>query len=354
SPFDTQALVLQFDSAAIAPELAAITTATLTSTELFEPSRTYNLTGAITSFAKLLPNWNFEVGGFDTTLNTDTFAAWTEGTAPASALAVPGLIAGTSTAVRLDPGTEVAALFAAPANDFEVEFVAAYEDSGGRDFNFFVRGQDASQANIRYEGGVFSAFNSATSWEPIITVAVPASIDGNGDGDLEDGGDTKNLFRVRFTGTAWGTASPTYEVEILDAGGSLLATSGPGLAFFQNSAPTTAGVNQMVFSSEFGGIAGMWVDNVCASGSVVVPDAEIVITASSFDPVAGTGSVTFTSVDGVPYSLRASNDLNQTDLYSAPGNLIDSGPGTGTSTTFNFSDPAMVGQSFRSYRVESP
>jgi len=76
------------------------------------------------------------------------------------------------------------------------------------------------------------------------------------------------------------------------------------------------------------------------------PSVLFQITSATVDPVAGTGSVTFTSEPGATYGIFGSANL--TTWGEVEGNVSSDG----LSTTEAFTDPALIGARRRYYRVD--
>lgn len=355
APGEFADLEVKFDPGISGSPLAG--TMTITSDDSLTPVTVFNLAGVATSYAKLTANGDFETPGADNVTDEDTFLVWqTRGTAT-NVIDVPGLVGGSTTAAYIQSAggfSELSQVVQGNASDFTIDFAFAHKGVA-RAFNIVVRQQVGfgGQVNIRYEGDIFYAFNnvSGAGWETQIDMTgapLLASADNDNNGSLDDIGDVKNVYLLHFTAHNWIGGSPTWDLEVFDAGGAPLA-SNLGSVAYQNALPS-AGFGSFLFSTEFGGSQGFWVDEVCAAGSAFVP--ELVITDFTIDPATGIGSVTFDSEDGVTYELRASSDASQTDPFSS--NLVTSGPGTGFSTTLNFTDAGAVGQTERYYRIERP
>ena len=276
----SQEVLLEFDSATIAPATAVAGDIVINSDDPNNPTETFAISGGVATFSKLIANWDFEAPGSDAAGDTDTFAIWNEAAGATSILDVPGIVDGTTTtSAYIGNNNGLAGMdgeLATAANNFTVELKFAIQSGGSttRLFNtFFIQEGGGVQINLRYEDGAFDAFDSG--WQEVLDLsATPllASTDANDNGDLTDPGDVVNVYTLRLTGTDWGSGAPTYQLEILDAAGtSTIGTSPAGLSFFQNGVPTAAGLGELRFTTEFGGNPGFWVDNVCVSGTVYTP-----------------------------------------------------------------------------------
>ncbi|MEM9235797.1 MAG: hypothetical protein AAGB14_03400 [Verrucomicrobiota bacterium] len=366
-PGAVQEIEITWDSTAASGDYESTVMTVADSTNGFSEDFTVNA-GVATPFSDVLANGSFEIAGTDTIGNTDNFADWDEqtgefGATPEGVFGVPGLITGVgTTAAYMGPsaGAQMVGTLDTPLNNFDVEMDFAVKGSG-RAFNVFFKSTlpTNTDINLRYVGGIWYVFENVESsggWVQVLNYALTPSVDDNGDNDLEDPGDTKVTYKLKFTGSGWGTSTPSYTIEIQDSTGTPLATT-PKLEVWRNSAPTAgdARLETLTFSSEFESNPGFWADNVVVSGQTLNTDPaapeSFRITAFSIDRSTGMGSVTFSpTTAGVTYELRASNDANISDLFSA--NLIMSDLGVDGETTFNFTDAAATTTPTRTYRVE--
>jgi hypothetical protein len=168
---------------------------------------------------------------------------------------------GSSHYASVPAGKDLGAAFTdvapAGAKDFTLEFHFRPTGTGGRLFNLQVStstapmGHSYATVNLRYEGGAFSAYN--TAWQSIA-----------GLGTLETG----SWYRLRFTGREWGTPGARYGIELSEAGGTAFTrSSSTGLTVFQYDPPTSDGVTAryFVFSAFYGSSPGYDIDDVTAT-----------------------------------------------------------------------------------------
>ena len=305
------------------------------------PNRTVTFTGIGTTDQNLAGNWNFQVGGRDTGTDWDSWAGWAEtGTVNASK-DVAGLLDGTDTGgsgkgAYLGPNSVIRSNLGASISDYVIEFPFAVKESvtGQRMFNLAIQAANNSQINIRLKDGIWEAYHDASStssgWNEIITGnPVVGSVDANADNDLADSEDTKNIYKIRFTGHGWGSETPTYQFEILDTDDQVLAASDPALAFYQYGVPT-AGATSITFQATQDNCPGYWVDDVSAR-SLVTASADLKITGIS----GGSGSFTIQwDSQGAPVIVERSTTLlpdswEPISANDADGTHTDSGAPAG-------------------------
>ncbi|WP_193215094.1 hypothetical protein [Luteolibacter marinus] len=351
TPGSTATLEVQLASATIAPDTALLSTMSLASDDPSQPSTLVPLTASSTTPANLIPNWNFETPGTDNIGNTDNFAFWSE--FELRTRNVPGILPGSATAVYLDATgatTFTRQTLANPPGDFDFQCGFAVRATANRAFNLLLAGSGGAQINLRYEGNVWSAFNGS-GWQTLIDqTAAPltASVDSNFDGDFLDAGESLTAYRLHLTGSGWGTATPTYQIEILDAAGAPVAAGAGPFSHFQNGPPTQSGLATITFTNQSGNCPGFWVDDVLL-GAVSVP-ADLRVTGFTVNHATGEVSITFTSEAGVSYSITASDDLGLLDDFTE----VATASGNAGTTTATFTDPVAVGKATRFYRVETP
>jgi hypothetical protein len=301
-------------------------TVSVTSDAFPPPNSTINIVGVATTDANVIGNWNFEVPGGDTVGDTDTFLVWNENVATKD---VPGLVAGSTTAASVGLLTSLNAPFGVPADSFTAEFAFAIRQTSSRAFNVVFRTGNNGQVNLRYEAGRWEAFKNVggdpTGWQPVINMTssplVP-SVDANNDLSLDSPGDTKSVYRLRFSAKGWMGPTPTYRIEVMDAGGNLLAASAPELAFYQNE--MIAGGGRLInFDTNNGSSPGFWVDDVKVA--VVVPTSnEVRVTGVQGGPGgftirwdSGGAAVTVQrSLDLINWVTISENDVDGTHADS--------------------------------------
>jgi hypothetical protein len=339
---------VQLNSTALAPNNALLSTMSVTSNDPSQPVTEVPVTATSTSSQNLLPNWNFETPGLALN-NGDNFAFWQEGdirTRP-----VPGLLAGSTKSVYLDSTggtTSLIQTLASRVSDFDLVTGFAVRATAGRAFSLILN-TGAGQLNLRYEGSIWSAFDGA-AWQPLINLTaspLATSTDTNFDGDFLDAGESFTAYKLRLTGSGWGTATPIYQIQILNAAGTPIASGASSFSIFQG-APVTLGLATVQFDNANGANPGFWVDDVILSS--VTPTTGVTITAFAVNKATGAVSLTFTSAAGVNYRITASDDLGLADDFSQVSTVT----GSAGTTTANFTDAAAISQTRRFYRVETP
>ena len=135
-----------------------------------------------------LVNGDFEAAPFATGW-TNTGAIATDGFAPDSTQGAR--FTATGQALRQNRAWGAA---------WHLDFWFMVRPTAGRQFSLIIdTGGAASTVNLRYEGG-WHTFAAGAWGSPLALGPVAASIDQNGDGDLDDAGDTKNVYHMRVTG----------------------------------------------------------------------------------------------------------------------------------------------------------
>ncbi|MGJ8724796.1 MAG: hypothetical protein ACSHYB_09590 [Roseibacillus sp.] len=378
-----QIITVEWDSASAATTNLESAVLTINSSDAASPAVDVPVDAGFADFySSALSNGDFETAGTDLAPTwTDAFADWVEVTNgfgdPMDVQAGGPLVTGvgTTSAYLLGVVKGVTARGSIIENDVvsslsNFEIAADFAISGTGNFNRRLNVIISSlgggeNVNIRYQNGIFQVRDlSPSGWSTIIEqseifggAGLESSVDDDEDGSLDGVNDLKVIYKLKLTGSGWGTSNPYMVLDILDDTGTLIASSGQFKHWFQDNAPAEIDdkLDRVQLSAAFSSAPSSWYDNVVVSGfeinPPVAPAGDIEITACSFDPVTGAGSITFTSVDAVNYEVRASSDL-EADLFSS--NLVTSGPGTGTSTTLTFTDVPPNGQTQRFYRVEQP
>lgn len=345
-PGGSVSLVVQLDSASVAPDNAVLTTLSVASDDPSQPAAVFPVTARSTTTLNQLPNWNLETPGAGA---ADAFAFWTE-LDPTRTRAVPGILPGSATAAYLDSvgstTTTLSQNLATPLADFDLLADFAIRQTANRAFNLLLNTSNG-QINLRYEAGIWAAFNG-TAWQTLIDMsATPlmASVDSTFDGDFLDAGESFTAYKLHITGSGWGTPAPSYQLEIQNAAGTVIASGASAFTVFQG-APTTAGLNSVNFTNQAGNNPGFWVDDVKLAA--VVPGGELRITAFTVNKATGAVSITFTSTAGTAYTVKASNSVG------AFVSQVAATTGSAGSTTVNFTDAAATTTERRFYRVETP
>ncbi|MGB1130758.1 MAG: hypothetical protein ACPG4K_11965, partial [Haloferula sp.] len=353
SPTATQQVDILWDSASASDSSEA---AVLTiSGANFDPIELPLLAGVLTDYANVLGNWDFETAGTDAVGDTNTFAVWEEDFAqeddgstpidPTAVTDVAGLITpGTAAALSagstsVTPARLTQALSVPSLNNFVMEFDFSVPYVG-RDLYFFLESAYGNgRVNISYNTGtnsfrVYDNVVSATGWYEVIPAIAL----------------TPNTpYQLRVTGANWGTSNPTVSLDLFDAGGNPIASSG-AFSHAQNE-PIRGGLDRVMFTNRYGGSGGCSIDEIVLSGSSIeaVPTSSFGVTDFTIDPATGVGSVTFGPTGaGATYYLEGSGDLGALEPFEQVGEAID---GAGKTTTVPFVDPAAVGNPARFYRV---
>jgi hypothetical protein len=269
-------------------------TITVRSDSPVSTSRTATFLAIGTADNNLLGNWNFQTSGMNAGDDSDSWASWHEEGNIAASKDVAGLISNSGKAAWIGRGAVVRNEFGAIVPDFSIEFPFAVQTSTEdvRMFNFALLAANGSNVNIRLRNGVWEAFHDANStssgWNTIIaTNPVLDSVDANLDNDIADEADTKNVYKIRITGKGWDTATPTYQLEILDTSDVVLEASAPDLAFYQYSFPNRGGLG-IKFQATQENCPGFWVDDVLARSTVITTTPEIKVTSITGGPGAFT------------------------------------------------------------------
>jgi CotH kinase protein/Lamin Tail Domain len=245
---------------------------------------------ALCSPASALTNANFEATPFS--------AGWTSTGVPAG---VAGIAPDSVRGVRFTAGGQALRQAVAWPADWYVECFFAIRSTTARAFSLIIEAGASNAVNFRYEAGAFAAFNG-TGWSALGALgAVTPSIDANGDGDLADVGDTKNVYRLRITGRGWGAAGATYDVQVSEANSTAFARTASGLTFYQVAgAAGTARPTSIKSGSEFGSNPGWWLDDVSSHEEQPPADPPVIAwLVASPEQVAAGAPVTLTwSVSG--------------------------------------------------------
>lgn len=159
--------------------------------------------------------------------------------------------------------------------DWFLDFFFAITNTSERAFSVLVNGATgATTINLRYQAGQFNAY-AGGDWGPDLDLgSVLPSADRNGNGDLGDPGDVRNVYRLRVTGRKWGTAEASYDLAISEVNQTNLARVTTNLTRFQNGSGASGPPQSFVFNTVFGSNPGFWVDTVTASAAAIAPVPE--------------------------------------------------------------------------------
>lgn len=208
-----------------------------------------------------LTNGDFEASPFD--------SGWTN----AGAVATPGFAPGSSQAARFTGGGQSLAQSINWGKDWHLETSFMVRQTSNRQFSLIIEtGAGISSLNLRYQNG-WQAFSGG--WGTAFTLGdVLPSIDQNNDGDCDDAGDTKNVYRLRVTGHDWGTPSASYDLSLSGANATTFTSTAFGLDRFQ-ATPSSATPSGFKFGTEFGSNPGFWIDDISSHDSPSGPAPSI-------------------------------------------------------------------------------
>lgn len=198
-----------------------------------------------------LTNGGFEASPFST--------GWNVTGAPAAG---PGLVAGSVQSARFTSSGQALAQTVAWGADWHVDAYVAVKASAARQLSLIIYNGANAIVNLRYEAGAWAAYNATAFISEPALGSLAASVDANNDGDLDDAGDTKNVYRLRLTGRGFGTAAAAYDLSVSDANGSTFTRTVTGRTRWQNVSGTAATPLSIKFGSEFGNNPGWWLDEV--------------------------------------------------------------------------------------------
>lgn len=326
-----------------APNNSVVETVTVVTDAFPSGNIARRLSAVVTSGSNLLGNWNFETPGTDPVTDNDSFAIWGENNGSVN---FGGLVAGSGTSARIVAATTLNNTLGTGAGGFQISFPFTMQApaAGAQDrlFNLQLRSVaniGEEEINLRVSNGVTSQvqmFNGAwTSFGPAFTAAL--SSDANADGDFDDAGDTRNVYRFILTGTGWGAGAPIFGVKLIGPDGTTVLVDEqaltPAQAFRDKVETLTSPLGLLSFLST-SGTPRFCVDDV--SALLVLPD-KVEITGIS----GGPGGFTLTWNSPGPVTVKRSTDLiDWTDIS------LNDADGTHTDLT------APAGKAF--YRVVTP
>ncbi|MGJ8642107.1 MAG: hypothetical protein ACSHX9_01760 [Luteolibacter sp.] len=295
----TQVVTVQWDSGVASPATFQKANLEINSTDTVSPVVNVSIdAGIATPFTSVLPNGDFELPGAE----GDTFASWVAEDGPFSkpdrVKTSPALLTGT-TAAYLDRfllddqqpfdaetnpffGAEIRGLFSTRLSNYVITADFAVNSAGGandRKLSMIVTSElsGGQNVNIRYQDNRFWARDLGGDWVVIIDSGALGgglmdSTDGNLDGSLDDAGegDIKVVYKIKLTGSGWGTSNPFHILEIQDSGGATIATSAP-FSLWRTGIPSDGSnlADMVTFSAAFSNAPPTWVDNVAVNGSVL-------------------------------------------------------------------------------------
>jgi hypothetical protein len=232
-------------------------------------SRLAVVAGAILHHALLhaagLPNGDFEAAPFLTGWSTAGTVVPFGGLAPGS----------TRSAWLASSGTARVGQNVTWDAEWFLDFFFAITNTANRSFSLLINaGADAANSgaatiNLRCQAGQFNAY-SAGSWGNDLGLgSVAPSLDANGDGDFDDAGDTRNVYRMRLTGHDWGLPTARYDLALSAANATNFAVTVTNLTRWHNGSGVNGPPTAFLFNTIFGSNPGFWVDDV--TSAVVAP-----------------------------------------------------------------------------------
>lgn len=311
------------------PNNAARGNVTITTNVTLAPSATASLLGSYTNSSNLLGNWNFEVTGIDPGGDSDSFAVWAETPNPTNSKDAAGLVTGSAISAYLGQNTGISGPLGVPIGNFVLECDFAFKDAGSDNNSFYMEigGGPSPHVPIFYRTGEFAGW-SVTEGEGT-TEIIPGvyhnpSTDLNGNFSLNDAGDTKNVYKLRFTGKGWNTTSPTYLLQILDSAGEQVGISEE---LSREVVTPTSGASYVSFLTPNVATAGFWVDNV-RLGAIV----ESAVIVTGFSKTSGGFNISWSN-GGNPIVLERSTTLLPDSWITLPLGSADFAAGTYNDST---------------------
>lgn len=262
--------------------------------------------------ASALNNGNFEATPFSTGWTLVGTPAVMPGIAPASVQGARHTATGQEMKQTVTWGAE-----------WSLENYFAVRNTASRQYSLIIAlGTANTGINLRYEAGAFAVFNSTLSaWVPLPTLGtLLPSLDANADGDLADVGDTKNIYRIRVTGHAFGTASWNYEIALSEPNSTEFTRSVANVTVWQTASGATNFPTLINFSTLNGSNPGYWFDDVKSHEDVPPPPV-----INSFLTTAGN-----IGGPGLPANTQLSWNVAGADTVSISG--IGTVAATGTTT----------------------
>jgi hypothetical protein len=238
-----------------------------------------------------LTNANFEVSPFN--------SGWNVTGSPVAFS--PGLLAGSNQGARFSATGQALNQSVTWGADWYVDFYAAVRSTTSRQLSLIVSGSTGNMVNLRYEAGMFATFNGTAFVSEPSLGGLTASIDANNDGDLEDAGDTKNVYHIRLTGRNFGSSAANYDISVSDANSVAFTKTVSGITRWQSQNITSGPPANIRFGSEFGSNPGWWLDEVSQhaeappTGPISLPYVENFATG----PGSFTGNADWAAVGGV-------------------------------------------------------
>lgn len=207
-----------------------------------------------------------------------------EGWVIASVNASAGLAPGSTTSAALPTtgASRIGQNLTGVTGDWQLDCYFAVKTTTNRAFSLLINqagaanNTSAATVNIRCQSGALETFSSATgSWASLGLGTVLGSNDADADGDLDDPTDTKNVYRLRVTGTGWGTPSASYDIQLSEPNQTTFTRQAVGLSRYQTSSGTAGPPAAFLFNTAFGSNPGFWVDDVVFENIVLADDPNL-------------------------------------------------------------------------------
>jgi hypothetical protein len=268
------------------------------------------LTAAPAAAQDLLTNGNFEADPYD------------NGWAQLGATQFGGLAPGSTKAVSFPALSRIGQNLTGASANWQLDFYFAVKNTTNRAFSLSVNATANSAANtsvatinLRYQSGQFNTFSGPlNAWSSDLGLgSVAFSTDANNDGDFDDAGDVKNVYRMRLTGSGWGTGNGTYKIQLSNANETTFSRTTTDLNRYQNGSGNTAVPGAFIFNSLFGSNPGFYVDDVTFENIVLPDDPNLAVTSAL--PIFGTlpvGATGVTSRNVTVQNTGAANNLTIT------------------------------------------
>lgn len=239
----------------------------------------------------ILTNGNFEADPYD--------SGWTQLTA----FQFGGLAPGSTKAAAFNTASRIGQNIPAPSANWQLDFYFAVKNTTNRAFSLAVNttansagNTNVATINLRYQSGQFNTFSGPlNAWSSDLGLGTVAfSTDANSDGDFDDAGDVKNVYRMRLTGTGWGSGNGTYKIQLSNANETTFSRTTSDLNRYQNFSGNTALPQAFIFNSLFGSNPGFYVDDVTFENIALPDDPNLAVTSAL--PIFGTLPVGATGV----------------------------------------------------------
>lgn len=200
-----------------------------------------------------------------------------------------GLTTGSTQSATFNSGGRIGQDIVSMGNWFlEASFAVKPLPSGNpsaRLFSLFVNvtagsanNVNAATINLRYQGGKFEAYNGST-WVDTGLGTIASSVDADEDGDFDDAGDTKNVYRIRLTGSNWGMGvdASSYTIQLSEANATAFTRQTGSLRIYQASSGDNSPPTAFLFNAAFGSNPGFYVDDVVMEDIELPDDPDLAV-----------------------------------------------------------------------------